>query len=990
MYSVPRKLTMGLILSGAFLAACGDDVTVTEAPPPVTPTPVVRSVVVSPSSATVTAGSSFTFGAAVDADAGLARTVTWSASGGTGISVDGNGVATTTTAATGVASICAAATAEPTVKGCAQLTVTPQAPPATVAIDRITIGCDAIAITIAGGLGAVPCNINSPVATNNVYGEFQVHVNINRPQGATVSGVTLEVRNGATVEHSQTQTINSDVIAASDDLAAQVSVVPVTFSVQSAAYTKTATAATPRHTNGQKTIRVTLTGPANSNAVAQRDVTFRNPNGFHIETTTSFTGNNANGVAIRQNAANAISWVGGTGLVFQVFPVSYTGVAANTATIVANFGSGGCDQSGQGTRTVATAQSGGVATGTFAYTNGAASGAGNLNAYEYLPGCTALGEVPFANAVDANGNPFINIVLGGVFTGNNTLNHPAGPVEPTLTTAPALRLDNRGPTGGFTIFNTPNGRALGWMNDEVLLAAANTGATSNGIRTASPADAGIGGTVSFSAHTGAGGSTAATCAGAAPGNLPGVTNLSALAETLVPNAYCVVQQAVDLFRNRSLSNVVTVGRDNTAPAVTNNGSPADQTIVDVTAAEAFAINASDMLSGFAAAGAIRHSLIRANGAVGGLARTNVVGSGSITTTPFAALAAGTLLNTPAAAAYVPNPTTITGTPVAIGAAAVAGYYLYQARAFDQAGNASPFFTRRFFANNGNIPAITGLNASLTYTGGAAASFPAASQDGVEVSQGELRLAYPNLGQLIFNRATPVISPLWDDDMPIPSAVPFSIPAFVRGLQSVNGAGALQADFVGAKPNAVLGRVFNPFGTTLNIVTPGLAPVSGVGASGWSADFSAPILSTQVQTGTDFNSLAVAVRPTAFLTTLPAACVTASGFETCTWNATVRGPSGSFINPFSGIAVVEALTGTTDWRLVQATAALGQVALPNLTVTITPDFTGAFPTLDNGVDRDFRWIITTRRAVGAGTFDYRIIGWTTGFDALASVIVTNTY
>ena len=55
MNSVSRQLTLGMIVAlGA--AACGDDVTVTEQTPPPAPTPVVRSVVVSPSAATIAAG----------------------------------------------------------------------------------------------------------------------------------------------------------------------------------------------------------------------------------------------------------------------------------------------------------------------------------------------------------------------------------------------------------------------------------------------------------------------------------------------------------------------------------------------------------------------------------------------------------------------------------------------------------------------------------------------------------------------------------------------------------------------------------------------------------------------------------------------------------------------------------------------------------------------------------------------------------------------
>jgi hypothetical protein len=959
-------------------AACGDDVTVTEQTPA---TPVVRSVVVSPSAATIATGGAFTFGAAVEADAGLATTVNWTSSN-TAVATVANGVATA--AGAGVTSICATSTVDANKASCAQLTVTaaPAPQPATVEIDAITVGCDAI----SNALSPVACGLNTPVATNNVFGEFQVQANVNRPQGSAVTGVRLEVINAATgiVEATSTQTLSQDVSGA-EGLAAQVAANRVTFSVQSAAYTKTATAATVRHVNGQKRIRVSLIG-GGATASADRDLTFRNANGFHIESTTdlSSTALNANGVNVRQTSAGGFSWVGGTGLTMTIFPVSYTGVAANTATIAATFGQG-CDLA-LGNRTVATTVVGGVSTGTLAYTNGGAAAAGNLNGYEFNPACGGNGEVPSANAVDANGNPFINIVLGGNFGATNTLNNQAGAVEPGLTTVPALRVDNRGPQGAYTITNLPNNRALGWMNDAVTLTAANTGATSNGIRTASPVDAGFGGTVSYSAHTGASTLvTAATCAGSVPANLPGATSTAGLAESLTPATYCLVQQAMDTFRNRVLSNLVTIGVDRTVPLMVNNGSPADQAIVDVTAAEAFGVSASDALSGFPAAGAIQHSLVRVNGAAGGvLARVNVVGGGTASATPFAALAAGTTINTPAAAAYVPAPTVITGTPVALGAAAASGYYLYQARATDNAGNQSLFFTRRFYVNNGGIPNVTGLNATLTYTGGAPAAFPGAADDLVEVVSGELRLAYPNAGDLIYNRASPTVDAMWDDNIAIPVSVPFSVPAFIRGIQNT-AAGVPVADFATAKPNAVRGRVYNGFGTS--IVGAGFLATApaGVGASGFSADFTAPILPTQIANGTDFTTVPVATRTNLWQAGAQT-CSTAGTTRTCFFDVTARGLTGSYLNPFASIAVAEALTGTTNWRVVSGP---GAVALPGLTVTVAPQFTAPFPTLDNGVNRDFVWRVTVARSPvpAVGAFDYAILGITSGFDALATVRAT---
>ncbi len=128
MISVPRRLTLGLIVAlGA--AACGDDVTVSETP---APTPVVRAVVVSPSAATVGLPGSFTFGAAVDADAGLATTVTWSSSN-PGVATVVNGVATAASA--GTASICATSTVDANKSSCAQLTVVAPPPAAITSVE---------------------------------------------------------------------------------------------------------------------------------------------------------------------------------------------------------------------------------------------------------------------------------------------------------------------------------------------------------------------------------------------------------------------------------------------------------------------------------------------------------------------------------------------------------------------------------------------------------------------------------------------------------------------------------------------------------------------------------------------------------------------------------------------------------------------------------------------------------------------------------------
>ena len=645
MNSVTRKLTLGLAVAIA-ATACGDNVTVKQqGPPPAT----VRSVVVSPSSATIAAGSSFTFGAAVDADSGLSRAVTWTAAGGTGITVDANGVATSTATATGVASVCATSVANTAIKGCAQLTVNAVAA-ATVQIDVITYGCDAIALAVS----PVACNLQAAVTPSNIAGEVDVQALVNRPAGSGQQNVVFQVLDGTgtTVQDSYTQTLLADVDLGAGIAAQQTTNNRVTQAIQTAKYDLTGTGGIAKvyFPNGQHVIRVCLSATPNTcagsgtTAVALTTLTFRNANGFHVTTTTNLaSGNNGNLVPVRATTAAGLAWNGGTGLALKAVPVSYTGTvpAAVTGTTV-GFGSG-CDLV-LGARGIAATITGGILTGSLPYANvtGAAgvgiAGAANLNQYEMNPACG--GESPFATANDATGNSFINFSLFGPFGANNTLNVAGGPLAPTSTDfAPVIRLDNRGPSTGAltftdgTVGNPINGRTNAWVNGDVVLNGANTGATSNGAVLTTPTDAGFGGTVSRIAHLG----TAAACNNAANClGQPTVTQASSptFAETVTNTTDAFNVEAQDVFGNRVVVAPQLVGLDFTAPTIANNGSPADAAVIDA-AATNFSVNVADALSGFAATGSVSESVVRVNGALGGLTRTNVVGTGAISATPFA-------------------------------------------------------------------------------------------------------------------------------------------------------------------------------------------------------------------------------------------------------------------------------------------------------------------------------------------------------------------
>ena len=176
-------------------AACGDKVTV--AGPAVTTTTTavskVNSVAVAPVSATMNIGDKITLIPSVNADAGLATTVTWSSSDATKASVDGSGVVTAVAATPGVA-VCATSTVDTGKKGCASIIVTsaPISIPATVSIAGIT-----------------QTNLNTPVDPSNTNGLINVQANINTGN-ATVQRVVLVVDG---------QRVDSQVISAAQSAA---------------------------------------------------------------------------------------------------------------------------------------------------------------------------------------------------------------------------------------------------------------------------------------------------------------------------------------------------------------------------------------------------------------------------------------------------------------------------------------------------------------------------------------------------------------------------------------------------------------------------------------------------------------------------------------------------------------------------------------------------------------------------------------------------
>jgi len=140
-----RIIRSAIVVAAAFVAACGDKVTV---PAAVTTTvaPKVNSVTVAPSIATMNVGDNIQLTAAVNADAGLATTVTWQSQDPTKVSTDANGKITAVAVTPGVA-VCATSTVDTGKKGCATVAVSSAATPVA---NGVTVTPSAATIAVGG------------------------------------------------------------------------------------------------------------------------------------------------------------------------------------------------------------------------------------------------------------------------------------------------------------------------------------------------------------------------------------------------------------------------------------------------------------------------------------------------------------------------------------------------------------------------------------------------------------------------------------------------------------------------------------------------------------------------------------------------------------------------------------------------------------------------------------------------------------------------
>jgi hypothetical protein len=723
--------------------------------------PVVRSVTVSPPSATIMRGATQPFAANVDADPGVARTVTWTSSNTAIVTINStSGVATGV--APGSATVIATSTVGAVTGSAAVLVRDPV--PATISISSITQ---------QGGGGTV--NLN------NVAGTIDVNLNVDPGEQIVtkaevlIDGAVACFQNLSTAESRDLTIAN----AFGDEEAAIVS-----CQINTAAFN--ATTGVPSYLNGAHTIsaRALIQGGSQTatpgNAMVLNNINTYLANLSLGGTTASATG--ANGLAYRRGS-----------LTVTVLPVIYTAGGVTMAAGTVTFGSQACDVSPtDNARTGTLAASGSSFAVTFSQT--ATAGVGNVTDYEYGAGCTAV-ETVVLNATDSQGNT--------LFAG----------AAPSAASTPGIRLDNRAPVAPV-VFENPNGRQGGWVNDAVSFVTTQA-ASANGMISAAVPDAGVGG-VTYAAKAAVSTSTT-TVAGTAD-----ITNPSTLALSLA-NQICALFYAQDALGNRSATgtpgcdagdadNSTTIGVDRAAPIV--NYDPGS--MADMARSLTPSIGGEFVLAVF-------------DTGTAGIGVSGAIPSRATVTRRDSVNAAVCQFGTVVSSVCTPNAMAQTGVGIyatTITAETRSGYFTFTGTAFDAAGNSTPVASTRVIVHDAVAApslALSPAQVSLAnnfYNGGVPQTFSSFANDNFDVWKVDYQFTYPGLPADIFY-GTGVVNtfnatPLLNTNI----SSSFTVPFFYRQMQVAGALACPAAVAVSAvaKPTAITGTLFDQGGNTVTTGT----------------------------------------------------------------------------------------------------------------------------------------------------------------------------
>jgi hypothetical protein len=791
----------------------------------------VNAVAVNPTNAIIKVGEFIQASATVDADPGVARTVTWSSSANAVATVDNTGKITAVT--NGSAVITAASTADPSVTGTLALTVRPLQP-AQISIQKITTG-----------------NTQTPVNFNNVAGQIDVTLNLD-PGDQTVTKVEVLI-DGAVACSQNLSVAESQQLSLAAAFPEDVEAVDIVCSINTAEFNQTTGAV--KFTNGtrQLTARATIGGTTPGNvATPSQALTFNNISGFvaAISNTPTVTG----GPASANNPTNGKKWIGGN-VTLTLTGVNYTARGATISNANVSF---------LGKTTNATPASG-TQVFTITYPNS---------------GTSALNIVGYSNTVAAEQIPVVNssTLSNGNAGGTAILNLP-GSANAALTPIDSTRVDNLAP-GAPTFVANPNSRQNGWLNASVGLAGSNTSATDNDWLENGAADAGVGGYVRV-VRIAAGPLVDAARAAA------GETAPTLPAPSAANNSYCAVISAKDLLGNESAlpaagttctappaasftdvaAQHLAFGVDIAAPTIAFSGGLAANSrnsLADLATAGQFQVTVSDtgavgnsgMLSGSAVVGTVT---LRGVGVTG--ANTCIVGTWTASTTTCDPVSVN------AAPAFPLVPTTY-----AAGVTGTNGYYTYNAVSRDAAGNSSAAVTRVALLDD-TAPVVSTASFPLPFNVAAPALQATTSDDldiqmyqwyfGYGAAMGGLPIETPSVAVNGYNAATFINSNF-------PLTFNSALMGQIHELGTAWTAPAAAAVLASAT-SAVTDQGNNTTATTSPVVVTAAAnPFTNANGTGWA------VTSSAGNTLSDGNVTAPATPANATSTTLRADATGASG------------------------------------------------------------------------------------------------------------------
>lgn len=824
MIKLYRNFLMAGVVSLA-LAACGDDLTITEPtpPPPPPPGPVVPNITtfsVTPGAATIAPGGFIAASATLITKPGVAGSVAWTSSNPAvaSLSNESNSGVTITAVSVGSAVITATATADgETANAAIGITVRPLIP-AQISIQSITTA-----------------NLGTPVNVGNVMGQIEVNMNFD-PGEETVDSVAFYI--GNTQAASQTYT-NGPAPAAG----------LISLSTNTAHYTKNVAAGTTtvRFPNGPTTISAAVyragQPPIATNQVA---VVLNNADGWAADLTKPSR--------VADNGAGVSYW-GGPGeegvTEVTVYPVIYTpNRSVESVTFrVGRVGFVGCDNITMTTMPFRA---------TFGYGDAGADidcSGDTGTAYEWTGGAfTPRDNVVLVAALDNQSTPFAA---------------PAPLIANTVvlgSTPDSARFDWTAPSVNTPSIARTSPAVTGWVNASfnfVNFASFDAGVGLNAVRDRAVSylspNCGGGAAVAMTTGTGA---DIPECATNTIGGAPGLGGTA---------PYRVFGTESDRLGNVGMSGTTqTFGVDKTAPTIRwgmNDDAYAAQLVVladsifttkplatDEYRVEYIDANpATNVVSGFIGIAAQTHALSTA----GHVANTGacVIGSGVIGAA-FVTAPACTMAT--AGAPFVAGALRLDGWQAGVSVLGVGpnpnfsaeGYWGYASRVTDRAGNPSTTLFRKAAVST-ITPFATGLTVPATLSATAFAFGPTFA-DSAEVVRQSLQIAYPELlgfGADSVRYSRTDVGIVFDDAITSPylsSISPTTGAPYVRHVEAVTAAvfpaNNIQAAPVNTKPINVVAWSWNP--GSIQTYAPPPAP-------GRSAVIAIPPL--LVQDGVTFNT-----------------------------------------------------------------------------------------------------------------------------------------